>query len=179
MTGTAPYDFTPPSDSRNDPESKASNLLGQLAPVPYEFTSSLGSRQDLESKNSSVVAWPEADNDHPSIPTSLWAEGGFLGCLTLFGGFVGSFATMGQVSSFGTYQAWYLQHQLSAYSPSEISWIGGLQLWIMMFSVSRLPLVNASLHLRCDIRVDLSVAYSTPMDPRLCSHLGHLYTRSV
>ncbi|KAG1841288.1 MFS general substrate transporter [Suillus subluteus] len=134
MAGTTPCDYTPPSDSNQDPESKASSLLGRLAPVPYDLASSLGSRQDLESKNSSVVAWPEADRDPPSIPTSLWAEGGFLGCLTLFGGFVGSFATMGQVSSFGTYQAWYLEHQLSAYSPSEISWIGGLQLWFMMFS---------------------------------------------
>ncbi|KAG1771464.1 MFS general substrate transporter [Suillus occidentalis] len=41
---------------------------------------------------------------------------------------------MGQVTSFGTYQAWYAEHQLSAYSPSAISWIGGLQLWVMMFS---------------------------------------------
>lgn len=134
MTGTAPCNYTSPSDSHQDPESKASSPFGQLAPVPYDLTSSLGSGQDLESKNSSVVAWQEADHDRPSIPTSLWAEGGFLGCLTLFGGFVGSFATMGQVSSFGTYQAWYLEHQLSAYSPSEISWIGGLQLWFMMFS---------------------------------------------
>ncbi|KAG1771110.1 MFS general substrate transporter [Suillus placidus] len=135
MAGTAPCDHTPSLDSHQDPESKASSVLGQLAPVPYhDLTSSLGSYQDLESKISSVVAWPEADHDRPSIPTSLWAEGGFLGCLTLFGGFVGSFATMGQVTSFGTYQAWYAENQLSAYSSSAISWIGGLQLWVMMFS---------------------------------------------
>jgi hypothetical protein len=138
MAGTAPCDYTPSLSFHQDPESKASSLRGQLAPVPYDLTLS----QDLESKNSSVVAWPEADQDRPSIPTSLWAEGGFLGCLTLFGGFVGSFATMGQVTSFGTYQAWYAEHQLSAYSPSAISWIGGLQLWVMMFSVSRPPLLK-------------------------------------
>lgn len=182
MAGTAPCDYTLSPGSHQDPESKASSLRGQLAPVPYDLTLSLGSRQDLESKNSSVVAWPEADHDSPSIPTSLWAEGGFLGCLTLFGGFVGSFATMGQVTSFGTYQAWYAEHQLSAYSPSAISWIGGLQLWVMMFSVSRSPLPKFKSSFFIIFyyrRAELLVAYSTPMDPRRCSHPGQLYIRSV
>ncbi|KAG1735933.1 MFS general substrate transporter [Suillus paluster] len=127
----ATCDYTSSLDSHQGIESKAAS---QPAPAPCGDTSSSGSYQDLQSKDASLVARTEADHDTSPIPTSLWAEGGFLGCLTLFGGFVGSFATMGQVSSFGTYQAWYAGHQLSSYSPSEISWIGGLQLWVMMFS---------------------------------------------
>jgi hypothetical protein len=62
-------------------------------------------------------------------------EGGLPGWSTVFGAFFGNFATFGQLNSFGSFQAYYTTHQLAAYSPSDISWIGSLQLWSFFFSV--------------------------------------------
>jgi hypothetical protein len=67
--------------------------------------------------------------------SARFKEGGLAGWLTVFGAFWGLFATYGQVSSFGSYQAYYLQHQLSDYTASDISWIGSFQLWAFTFSV--------------------------------------------
>lgn len=54
--------------------------------------------------------------------------------LTVFGAFLALFCTLGQMNSFGTYQTWYATHQLDKLSPSTISWIGSLQLWVFFFS---------------------------------------------
>jgi hypothetical protein len=64
-------------------------------------------------------------------------EGGIAGWATVFGAFWGLFATFGQLNAFGSYQAYYIQHQLSHYSPSDVSWIGSIQLWVFFFSVRR------------------------------------------
>jgi hypothetical protein len=58
-------------------------------------------------------------------------------CLTVFGAFLAMFCTFGQMNSFGTYQAWYKTHQLHDRTPSEISWVGSLQLWVFFLSVCR------------------------------------------
>ena len=55
--------------------------------------------------------------------------------LTLLGSFLVLFSTFGQINSFGTYQAWYRDHQLSDQSPAIIPWIGTLQLFFYFFSV--------------------------------------------
>lgn len=56
--------------------------------------------------------------------------------LTVFGGFIALFCTFGQMNSFGTFHSYYLRHQLQHLTPSKISWIGSLQLWVFFFSVS-------------------------------------------
>ena len=55
--------------------------------------------------------------------------------LVVLGAFLALFCTFGQLSSFGTYLSWYKYNQLSSYSPSAISCIGSLQLWVFFFSV--------------------------------------------
>jgi hypothetical protein len=57
--------------------------------------------------------------------------------LTVVGSFFALLGTFGQMISFGTYESWYVDHQLSAQSSSNIAWIGSLQLWIFFFSVRR------------------------------------------
>jgi MFS family permease len=80
------------------------------------------------------TAAPElSQHDSAASPTK---EGGLAGWTTVFGAFCGLTATFGQVNTFGSYQAYYIQHQLSNHSPSDISWIGSLQLWLVFFSVS-------------------------------------------
>ncbi|KAG6889893.1 hypothetical protein C0995_013869 [Termitomyces sp. Mi166 len=56
-------------------------------------------------------------------------EGGFRAYLSVLGAFLALFSSFGYINSFGTYQAWYLEHQLHHLPPSTISWIGSLQLW--------------------------------------------------
>ena len=62
-------------------------------------------------------------------------EGGLNAYLTVLGASMALACTFGQLTSFGTYQAWYASHQLRHLPASTISWIGSLQLWIFFFSV--------------------------------------------
>ncbi|GBE89931.1 MFS general substrate transporter [Sparassis latifolia] len=70
----------------------------------------------------------------PAPAPPPFKEGGIHGYLTVFGAFLALFATFGQMNAFGSFQLWYSEHQLSNYSPSDISWIGSLQLWVFFFS---------------------------------------------
>ncbi|KAI0698102.1 MFS general substrate transporter [Cytidiella melzeri] len=69
---------------------------------------------------------PAVDNDYP--------DGGWAAWLTVAGAFLALLCTFGQLNSFGTFQSWYSDHQLSHLPPSTISWIGALQLWVFFFS---------------------------------------------
>jgi hypothetical protein len=62
-------------------------------------------------------------------------EGGLKAYLTVLGAFMALACTFGQLSAFGTFQAWYASHQLHHLPASTISWIGSLQLWVFFFSV--------------------------------------------
>ncbi|KAF8636191.1 hypothetical protein AX17_003679 [Amanita inopinata Kibby_2008] len=66
--------------------------------------------------------------------SSIADEGGLKASLTVFGSFLALFSTFGQMNAFGTFQSWYSTHQLQHMSPSAISWIGSLQLWVFFFS---------------------------------------------
>ena len=73
-----------------------------------------------------------------ALPEQLhkFPEGGLKAHLTVLGAFIALACSFGQLSSFGTFQTWYLSHQLQHMPASTISWIGSLQLWIFFFSVS-------------------------------------------
>lgn len=62
-------------------------------------------------------------------------EGGLKAYLTVLGAFMALACTFGQLSAFGTFQAWYASHQLHHLPASTISWIGSLQFWVFFFSV--------------------------------------------
>ncbi|KAJ7621068.1 MFS general substrate transporter [Roridomyces roridus] len=66
--------------------------------------------------------------------TPQFPEGTTKGYLTIFGAFMALLCTFGQMNAFGTYQAWYAEHQLSNLEPSTIAWIGSLQLWVFFLS---------------------------------------------
>lgn len=89
----------------------------------------------MSSMPASMAEKPITEPEPPKQSTQPPKEGGFAGWLTVFGAFWGLFATFGQLNTFGSFQAYYVQNQLAAYSPSEISWIGSLQLWVFFFSV--------------------------------------------
>jgi len=89
--------------------------------------------------------WDSSDvespaSSHPSLPTKQEQPALEIPTcrrwLVVIGAFLALFCTFGQLSSFGTFLSWYSHNQLSSYSPSTISWIGSLQLWVFFFSVS-------------------------------------------
>jgi len=87
---------------------------------------------DIESPASSHLSLPPKQKQ-PILEIPTWRRR-----LVVLGAFLALFCTFGQLSAFGTFLSWYSNNQLSSYSPSEISWIGSLQLWVFFFSVSTL-----------------------------------------
>jgi hypothetical protein len=77
-------------------------------------------------------------------------EGGLKAYLTVLGASMAFACTFGQLSAFGTYQAWYASHQLQHLPASTISWIGSLQFWVFFFSVCFLFL-SSLLHISSQI----------------------------
>ncbi|CAL1713796.1 unnamed protein product [Somion occarium] len=88
-------------------------------------TASYISQDRTELSRASTVT-PSLDDVYP--------DGGLNAWITVFGAFLALLCTFGQLTSFGTFQSWYAEHQLQHLSPSTISWIGSLQLWVFFFS---------------------------------------------
>lgn len=66
-----------------------------------------------------------------SPPPSGPPDGGRDAWLTIIGGFLVQFCAFGYMNSFGVYQDYYTRDFLSNKTPSDISWIGSFQLFIM------------------------------------------------
>ncbi|KAK2460859.1 hypothetical protein APHAL10511_007329 [Amanita phalloides] len=60
-------------------------------------------------------------------------EGGVQAWLTVAGGTLIQFCSFGYVNAFGVYQYFYVSKYLSHYSPSDIGWIGGAQVFLTFF----------------------------------------------
>ncbi|EAU86708.2 hypothetical protein CC1G_06469 [Coprinopsis cinerea okayama7 len=69
---------------------------------------------------------PPAQRDSDDFP-----EGGVRGWLTVIGGALVAFCTFGVVQSFGVYQDFYTRTWLNEKTPSEVSWIGSVQVFLV------------------------------------------------
>ncbi|KAF7324743.1 Monocarboxylate permease-like protein [Mycena kentingensis (nom. inval.)] len=78
---------------------------------------------------SSTAACLTTRSASPAFPEACPAS-----YLAVAGAFLALFSTFGQMNAFGTFQAWYAQHQLSHREPATIAWIGSVQLWVFFFS---------------------------------------------
>ncbi|KAF7300014.1 Monocarboxylate permease-like protein [Mycena kentingensis (nom. inval.)] len=96
-------------------------------------TSDYNHRQSLDGKATTTFSHLASSTAHLNR-TPQFPEGCRNGYLTVFGAFMAMFCTFGQMNAFGTFQAWYAQHQLSNLPPMTIAWIGSLQLWIFFLS---------------------------------------------
>ncbi|PIL29385.1 MFS general substrate transporter [Ganoderma sinense ZZ0214-1] len=69
----------------------------------------------------------------PHLPTlaTIPPDGGRAAWLTIAGAWMIQFCTFGYLNAFGVYQDFYTRDFLSHESPSNISWIGSLQLFLM------------------------------------------------
>jgi len=79
--------------------------------------------QDNPSENS-----PAADDD------SDFPEGGTRAWLVAAGTAAILFSTLGYSNSFGIFQAYYMQAQLSDHTPDDIAWIGSVQAYLVFAS---------------------------------------------
>jgi len=99
--------------------------LSRMCRGPPSTLSSAGSWTVCESTSTCSPAGPgKVEKD--------WLPG----FLAIVGAFIALFCGFGQMNSYGTFHAYYSRHQLHQLTPSKISWVGSLQLWIFFFSVS-------------------------------------------
>lgn len=63
-------------------------------------------------------------------------DGGLHARLTVAGTFVAMFCQFGLANAYGAFQAYYEEHQLSAYTSDTVGWIGGVQQFCLLFGVS-------------------------------------------
>lgn len=90
----------------------------------------------IEVKNATSSASSVVEDGSTSVSDVL-TDKGLKAWLTVFGGALMLFCC-GQITAFGVFETYYAQHQLRGVSPSTISWIGSLQLWVLYFSVRNL-----------------------------------------
>lgn len=109
-------------------------MASTTPPEKYSTGREVGARKsDIESpvENQSIenASVQEVTDDLNTFP-----EGGLRAWLVVAGASAALFSTMGYANAFGVYQEYYQSHQLSHETPSAISWIGSLQLFIMFAS---------------------------------------------
>ncbi|MBE3046479.1 hypothetical protein IMZ48_28905, partial [Candidatus Bathyarchaeota archaeon] len=67
-------------------------------------------------------------------------DGGREAWLVVFGGSCALFCTFGLINCVGVFQEYYSNNVLVGYSPSAISWISSVQVWMMTFPAALVSL---------------------------------------
>lgn len=67
------------------------------------------------------------------IPEESFPDGGVKAWLTVLGGFLSFIATIGFLNGGAVFQSYYTTTTLSAYTASDVAWIGSVQLWGCFF----------------------------------------------
>ncbi|KAF9466018.1 MFS general substrate transporter [Collybia nuda] len=93
----------------------------------------IGTPRTSSAKTGDVHSDPEKVSPLASAPAITFPEGGLRGWLTVLGGALVLMCTFGNVQSFGVYQDYYTRVHLKNHPPSEISWIGSLQIFFLFF----------------------------------------------
>ncbi|KAM0243074.1 hypothetical protein ACHAP5_006955 [Fusarium lateritium] len=90
----------------------------------------MATTKEISDDNPSLENYPPVEDASPKpIP-----DGGLLAWLQVAGSFCLYFCTWGLIASFGSFQTIYERDQLSAHTPFQISVIGSLQTFLMVFS---------------------------------------------
>ncbi|KAJ3179097.1 hypothetical protein HDU87_003053 [Geranomyces variabilis] len=114
---------TPPQEITGDDDNKSS--LGGT-PAPIENKGSIPQKPDS-------VRIGDIESDLPdefSAAAVTYPDGGLQAWAVVVGSFLVIMASVGFLNSFGVFQTYYMAHQLSHKSASQISWIGSLQLFV-------------------------------------------------
>ncbi|KIP07467.1 hypothetical protein PHLGIDRAFT_118048 [Phlebiopsis gigantea 11061_1 CR5-6] len=87
---------------------------------------------DESKQPSSLQLQPKEQVSETAAPAApQFPEGGLRGWLTVAGGSMVVMCTFGIVQSFGVFQDYYTRITLSEHTPSQISWIGSFQLFLL------------------------------------------------
>lgn len=73
----------------------------------------------------------DSEKDCEQLPAP---DGGLRGWMVALGGASVFFCTLGFANSFGTFEQYYLSHQLRGESASKISWIGSLAAFLQFLT---------------------------------------------
>jgi hypothetical protein len=126
----------------------------------------MAAKRDYEVGNETVPSAPKASHqtmiytkyaqekapaETPEFPPA--PEGGTRAWLVAGGGAAIFFCTLGFSNTFGTFEQYYLTHQLQSQSASQISWIGSLSAFLQFFA----GMVGGPLFDRFGARVCLSL----------------------
>ncbi|KAF9531193.1 major facilitator superfamily domain-containing protein [Crepidotus variabilis] len=65
----------------------------------------------------------------PPLPLTF-PEGGFDAWKTVFGAWLIQYTCFGYINTFGTFEDYYVRQYLTNYTPSDIGWIGGIQIFL-------------------------------------------------
>lgn len=98
---------------------------------PSSSSSTAIEQQQVEATKPEVEAGAEAPTPNAVFPPP--PDGGAHAWMTVAGCFLGVFVQFGLANSFGVFQEYYESHQLAGYSASTISWIGGIQQFLLFF----------------------------------------------
>lgn len=87
--------------------------------------------QERPSEETTVPAPEQAQPPHqPAFnPNADFKEGGIRGWLAVVGCWCVMFFTFGYLNAFGIYEAYYLETFLKNHSPSDVAWIGSIQVF--------------------------------------------------
>jgi len=133
---------TPGADVKHDPSLPSTangqpdiNLEKVHPASPRDSNVSLPSKKekgDLEPDATSIRSGAEAPV--PTGPPPMdFPDGGTEAWLVVLGGWCSLFCTFGLVNCIGVFQEYYVRDLLQGTSPSTISWILSIQVWLMTF----------------------------------------------
>ncbi|BFZ59654.1 hypothetical protein YB2330_000668 [Saitoella coloradoensis] len=117
-THTTIFDTEPEGQAETYAEKEADRTHQALEELPKETSEKL----------------PESQPPAPHAHELHFPDGGWRAWIVVVGAWCVSFVTFGFVNAFGVFQNYYQTHQLSAHTPSDISWIGSMQLFLIFFA---------------------------------------------
>ncbi|KAF8624710.1 hypothetical protein AX17_007041 [Amanita inopinata Kibby_2008] len=130
---------------------------------------------DVEKVAPSSLSSTQLGSDEQSKEMKhTFPEGGRQGWLTLIGATLTQYCTFGYTNGFGVYQDFYVRNYLDDYTPSQIGWIGGTQ----VFLIFSLGLVTGSAFDRGyfhHMMIAGSVLHGVALFMLSLSHKNHYY----
>ncbi|KAH7024990.1 major facilitator superfamily domain-containing protein [Microdochium trichocladiopsis] len=111
-----------------------------MAAAPSQPSQPLQEKTDLPSRDGTGEAGFVSDSSTANVPAktdgqpppSTAPDGGLKAWSVAAGASCITFCTLGFANSFGTFQQYYLTHQLASRSPDDVAWIGSISIFLQL-----------------------------------------------
>ncbi|KAF9531192.1 major facilitator superfamily domain-containing protein [Crepidotus variabilis] len=103
--------------------------------IPSSETATINTTGQEKEKTEEVLVNKAEDEEAaqtastPALPLTF-PEGGFDAWKTVFGAWLIQYTCFGYINTFGTFEDYYVRQYLTNYTPSDIGWIGGIQIFL-------------------------------------------------